>query len=99
MKAFLFAPLILALSLATATAQVLYQGPLPRLTAEQEAECLKKALRFPRRTECDNTRGCFSPTPEEVERAAKEVERAAGECRLQLRADELRRELEAKRQR
>ena len=91
MRASLFAPLILALSLATATAQVLYQGPLPKLTAEQEAQCREEGRRFPR-AECDNTRGCFSPTPEEVERAASQ-------CRLQLLANEVRRELEAKRQR
>ena len=98
MRASLFAPLILALLLATATAQVLYQGqgPLPRLTAEQEAQCREEGRRSFPRTECDNTRGCFSPTPEEVER---EVERATSQCRLQLRADEARRELEAKRQR
>src|SRR3954463_484761 len=83
MRAPLFAPLILALSLATATAQVLSQSPLPRLTAEQEAQCREEGGRSFPRTECDNTRGCFSPTPEEVER---EVERATSQCRLQLRA-------------
>jgi hypothetical protein len=91
MWASLFAPLILALSLATATAQTLSQSLLPRLTAEQEAQCREEGRRFPR-TECDNTRGCFSPTPEEVERAASQ-------CRLQLRANEALRELDAKRQR
>jgi hypothetical protein len=91
MRASLFAPLILALSLATAAAQTLYQGPLPKLTAEQEAQCREKALRFPT-AECDDIRSCLRPTPEEVERAASQ-------CRLQLLAEKVRRELEAKRQR
>lgn len=69
--------------------------PLPELAPEQIAECREHARR--RGYPCDEARGCFNPTPEQLARAE-------GECRferrLQLLANEVRKTLlEAERER
>ena len=94
MRSSLLAVLILMLSLTAASAQVVSRTPLPELTAEQIAGCREQARRFPR-AECDNTRGCFSPTPEELEQAAQQCR---FQLQLQLRANEAQRVFDAKRQ-
>jgi hypothetical protein len=67
--------------------------PLPELTSEQIAECREQARR--RAYPCDDTRGCFSPTSEQLATAE-------GECRLQRqlqrRANEARKLFEAERE-
>jgi hypothetical protein len=84
------------LSLAAAHAQTseaprvgsVYRGPLPELTPEQIAECRELARR--RGYPCDDTRGCFNPTRDQLASAEQE-------CRLQLRANEVRKKLEDER--
>jgi hypothetical protein len=85
------------LSLAAAHAQTsegpwrvgpVSREPLPELTPEQIAECREQAHR--RGYPCDNTRGCFNPTPDQLASAERD-------CRLQrsleIRANEVRKKL------
>jgi hypothetical protein len=67
---FLIALIVVMLSLPAARAQAAErQRSLEEFTAENIAYCRAQAPRF---IECDNIRGCFDPTPEQLERAVQE---------------------------
>lgn len=87
---FLFALASMLLSLTAAYAQTftVSREPLPELTPEQIVECREQARR--RGYPCDDTRGCFNPTRDQL---ASAEQACRFQRRLQLRANEVRKKL------